>query len=392
MGTLLSYGLVLVLLLAAELFYFRIADRFNIIDKPNERSSHNYITIRGGGIIWWVAALLFLLFHFSSLGLWFFAGITLIAGVSFVDDIVSLGQRVRLLFHLLAMSCAFYLAGVFGIYPWWAIVIGYIVFIGIVNAYNFMDGINGMTGLSSIVILGSLQYVNLNITRFVDPDLIWYPMIASVVFLFFNFRKKAKCFAGDVGSIGMGFWVVVLLLRLMIETQNLIWIGFLLVYGVENCGTISHRILRHENITQPHRLHFFQILVNECHLPHLGVSTAYALVQLLCSVLIIRLYPSMGWGIFFILAGILTATYFLKFKLMKMTNSPQLMKNLRKQAVMSCQSAYDLANIANATAPGDLSSSPETEDIENEICIAHPDKGDIFLLNNPNQPAHPKHR
>ena len=112
MGTLLSYGLVLVLLLAAELFYFRIADRFNIIDKPNERSSYNYITIRGGGIIWWVAALLFLLFHFSSQGLWFFAGITLIAGVSFVDDIMSLGQRVRLLFHLLAMSCAFYLAGV----------------------------------------------------------------------------------------------------------------------------------------------------------------------------------------------------------------------------------------------------------------------------------------
>jgi hypothetical protein len=217
-------------------------------------------------------------------------------------------------------------------------------------------------------------------------------MLASVVFLFFNFRKKAKCFAGDVGSISIGFWVVVLLLRLIIETQNLIWIGFLLVYGIENCGTVLHRILRHENITQPHRLHFFQILVNECHLPHLRVSTAYALVQLLCSVLIIRLYPSMGWGIFFILAGILTATYFLKFKLMKMTNSPQLMKNLRKQAVMSSQSAYDLANIANATAPGDLSSSPETEDIENEICIAHPDKGDIFLLNNPNQPAHPKHR
>jgi len=54
--------------------------------------------------------------------------------------------QVRLLFHLLAMSCAFYLAGVFGAYPWWGIIIGYIVFIGIVNAYNFMDGINGITG------------------------------------------------------------------------------------------------------------------------------------------------------------------------------------------------------------------------------------------------------
>ncbi len=188
MGTLLSYVIVLVLLLAAELFYFRIADRFNIIDKPNERSSHNYITIRGGGIIWWVAALLFLLFHFSTSSLWFFAGITLIAGVSFWDDVQGLGQKVRLLFHLLAISCAFYMAGIFGIYPWWAIVIGYIVFIGIVNAYNFMDGINGITGLYSIAVLASLQYVNLTYGNFVHPDLIWYPMIASVVFLFFNFR------------------------------------------------------------------------------------------------------------------------------------------------------------------------------------------------------------
>lgn len=386
------YIVVFVLLIAIELLYFRIALRYRIIDVPNGRSSHTKPTILGGGVIFWVAALLYLVINPSQQTALIFAGLTLIATVSFVDDIVGLRQKVRLMFQVVTISFAFFAIGIFGQYPWWAILIGYFVFAGILNAYNFMDGINGMTGLSSIVILGSLQYVNLDITRFVDPDLIWYPMIASVVFLFFNFRKKAKCFAGDVGSIGMGFWVVVLLLRLMIETQNLIWIGFLLVYGVENCGTISHRILRHENITQPHRLHFFQILVNECGMSHLVVSSIYAFTQLICSVLIIRLYPTMGWGIFFILAGILTATYFLKFKLMKMTNSPQLMKNLRKQAVMSCQSAYDLANIANATAPGDLSSSPETEDIENEICIAHPDKGDIFLLNNPNQPAHPKHR
>jgi len=65
MSAIITYLIVLVLLFAAELFYFRIADRFNIIDKPNERSSHNYITIRGGGVIWWVAALLYLLFNLS---------------------------------------------------------------------------------------------------------------------------------------------------------------------------------------------------------------------------------------------------------------------------------------------------------------------------------------
>lgn len=330
-----EYVFMLAVLFAAELIYFRIARKYGIVDVPNGRSSHNQSTLTGGGVIYWLAAAIYFMQHLSPQSGWIFAGLTIIATVSFVDDIVGLRQKVRLLFQFISISCAFIAIGAFGGYPWWAIILGYLIFPAILNAYNFMDGINGMTGLCSLVILGSMQYVNLHISPFVNPDLIWYPMLASVVFLFFNFRKKAKCFAGDVGSITIGFWVVVLMLRLMIETQNFIWIGFLLVYGVENCGTVLHRLLRGENITQAHRLHFFQILVNECHLPHLGVSTAYALVQLLCSVLIIRFYPSIGWGIFFILAAILTATYFLKFKLMKMTNSPQLMANMRKQTRIS---------------------------------------------------------
>lgn len=316
MSAIITYLIVLVLLFAAELFYFRIADRFNIIDKPNERSSHNYITIRGGGVIWWVAALLYLLFNLSVTAGWFLAGITLIAGVSFVDDVKGLGQKMRLLFHLLAMSCAFYLAGVFGSYPWWAIVIGYVVFIGIVNAYNFMDGINGITGLYSIAVLASLQYVNLSYGNFVPPDLIWYPMIASLVFLFFNFRKRARCFAGDVGSVAIAFWIVTLLLILIIKTENLIWIGFLMVYGVDAVMTILHRIYLKQNIMEAHRLHFYQILANEKKIPHRLVSLIYFTVQLLCSALIILFYPVLGWGIFVILLLVLMGLYMIKFPMM----------------------------------------------------------------------------
>ena len=304
---------VFIILFLSIKIYFRIAGFFNIIDKPNERSSHNYITIRGGGIIWWVAALLFLLFHFSPLGLWYFAGTTLIAGVGFVDDIVSLGQRVRLLFHLLAMSCAFYLAGVFGIYPWWAIVIGYIVFIGIVNAYNFMDGINGITGLYSIAVLASLQYVNMTYGNFVHPDLIWFPMLASVVFLFFNFRKRARCFAGDVGSVAIAFWIVTLLLLLIVKTENLIWLGFLMVYGVDAVMTILHRIYLKENIMEAHRLHFYQILANEKKVPQRVVSGIYFVLQLVCSALIIVLYPVYGWWVFVVLLVVLMGLYMMKF-------------------------------------------------------------------------------
>jgi UDP-N-acetylmuramyl pentapeptide phosphotransferase/UDP-N-acetylglucosamine-1-phosphate transferase len=311
------YIIVFALLVVAELLYFRVADKFNIIDKPNERSSHNYITIRGGGVIYWVAALLYLVFNFSTTGLLFFTGITLIAGVSFWDDVSGLGQKIRLLFHLLAMSCAFYLAGVFGGFPWWAIIIGYILFIGIVNAYNFMDGINGITGLYSIAVLSSLQYVNLVYGNFVNPDMIWYPLIASVVFLFFNFRKRAKCFAGDVGAVSIAFWIVTLLLLLILKTKNIIWLGFLMVYGVDAVMTILHRIYLKENIMEAHRLHFYQIMANEKKVPHRLVSTIYFTLQLVCSALIIAFYPTLGWWVFVALLIILMGLYSVKFRLMK---------------------------------------------------------------------------
>jgi UDP-N-acetylmuramyl pentapeptide phosphotransferase/UDP-N-acetylglucosamine-1-phosphate transferase len=311
------YFIVFALLIVAELLYFRVADKFNIIDKPNERSSHNYITIRGGGVIYWVAALLYLLFNFSSDVLLFFTGITLIGGVSFIDDITGLGQKVRLLFHLISMSCVFYLAGVFGYIPWWIIIIGYILFIGIVNAYNFMDGINGITGLYSIAVLSSLQYVNLVYGNFVNPDMIWYPLIASVVFLFFNFRKRAKCFAGDVGAVSIAFWIVTLLLLLILKTKNIIWLGFLMVYGVDAVMTILHRIYLKENIMEAHRLHFYQILANEKKMPHRLVSTLYFTLQLVCSALIIAFYPTLGWWMFVVLLFILMGLYSVKFRLMK---------------------------------------------------------------------------
>ena len=228
----------------------------------------------------------------------------------------NLVQRVRLLFHMLVMSCAFYLTGVFGGVPWWTIVIGYIVFIGILNAYNFMDGINGITGLYSIAVLGSLQYVNLTYGNFVNADLIWFPMIASVVFLFFNFRGRAKCFAGDVGSVSIAFWIVTLLLMLIMKTNNLIWLGFLMVYGVDAVLTILHRIYLKQNIMEPHRLHFYQILANERKMPHRAVSVIYFVLQLICSALIVMLYPVYGWWVFVALLVILMGLYMMKFPMM----------------------------------------------------------------------------
>jgi UDP-N-acetylmuramyl pentapeptide phosphotransferase/UDP-N-acetylglucosamine-1-phosphate transferase len=143
-----------------------------------------------------------------------------------------------------------------------------------------MDGINGITGLYSLVVLGGIQYVNYYVIKFIEPDMIWLPMLAAVVFLFFNFRKRAKCFAGDVGSVTIAFWIIFLLLKLIIISGNYLYILFLGVYGVDTVLTIIHRLGLKQNIFDAHRLHFYQILANEQKWPHLLVSTIYALMQL----------------------------------------------------------------------------------------------------------------
>jgi UDP-N-acetylmuramyl pentapeptide phosphotransferase/UDP-N-acetylglucosamine-1-phosphate transferase len=267
------------------LLYFRLADRYNIIDKPNERSSHSEVTIRGGGIIYLVAALVTLYLHHEF---WMpVLSLFIIGVISFVDDRITLSSKIRILFHLTAVTVLFNYLEVFVILPWWGIVLLYILVIGIINAYNFMDGINGITGAYSLVVLGGLQYTNLYIEPFVHPDMIWVPIIASLVFLFFNFRKKAKCFAGDVGSVTVALWISFLLFDLMLKSSNYTFILFLTVYGVDAILTIVHRLLLKQNIFEAHRLHFYQILANEKKIPHLIISTCYALLQALIILLVI---------------------------------------------------------------------------------------------------------
>ncbi len=318
-GLICHYLIVLLVLFAGMLVYFKIADKYNIIDKPNQRSSHNYITIRGGGIIYWLAGVLFSVMHLPE-SIYFLIGITLICGVSFWDDISSLPNKVRIIIHFLSISLVFYGMGLYSFLPWWLILVAYVFFVGVLNAYNFMDGINGITGWYSLVILVSLQYVNQKIVLFTEPDFINYAILASIVFLFFNFRKKAKCFAGDVGSMAISFWIVTLLLQLMMKTESLVWILFLAVYGVDVVCTILHRLYLKQNIFEAHRLHFYQILSNECKISHLKVSVTYAIVQLIICVVTIYIYQTqlLDLTMLFIISLFpLILIYLSKFRLMK---------------------------------------------------------------------------
>ena len=301
-----TYILIFVLLLIAELVYFRIADKYNIIDKPNQRSSHSTIVLRGGGIIFLIGAWVwsaFFGFHYP----WFLAGLTLVAGVSFVDDIRSLPDSVRLVAQFAAAAMAFYQLDILHWEMWWIVLVALIVYVGATNVINFMDGINGITAGYALAVLVPLGLLNTNYNDlatnyssivssdgvFVDQSLIVASIIAALVFCIFNFRPKgkAKCFAGDVGSIGIAFIMLFLLGNVIIKTEDITWLIFLLVYGVDGCLTIIHRIMLHENLGEAHRKHAYQIMANELKIGHVKVTLLYMIMQLAVSLGFIYICP-----------------------------------------------------------------------------------------------------
>ncbi len=276
------YIIMLILLWGAELFYFRIAATTGIVDCPNQRSSHVCTTLRGGGLVFYLGALGWFLTN-GFLYPWFMAGLTLISLISFADDIRSVSQKVRLGVHLIAILLLFRQWDNFFL-PGWVIFFCVVVCLGVINACNFMDGINGITGGYSLVTLIALVYIHLKIVPFAEIGFIYTLILADLVFLFFNFRSQARCFAGDVGSVSMAFILLFLIGALMVQTRDVTWIVLLAVYGVDTVLTLVHRILLRERILQPHRKHLYQLMANELKIPHLMVSLIYMGVQVVVTV------------------------------------------------------------------------------------------------------------
>lgn len=312
-----TYFLIFVLLFVAELVYFRIANKCNIIDKPNERSSHSTIVLRGGGIIFLIGAWVWSAF-FGFEYPWFLAGLTLVAGVSFVDDIHSLPDSVRLVAQFAAAAMAFYQLGMLHWSMWWVVLVALIVYVGATNVINFMDGINGITAGYALAVLVPLLLVN-GEGRFVESSLIITTITSALVFCFFNFRPKgkAKCFAGDVGSIGIAFIMLFLLGNVIMKTGDITWLIFLLVYGVDGCLTIVHRIMLHENLGEAHRKHAYQIMANELKIGHVKVTSLYMVMQLAVSLGFVYLCPNNAlchWLYLLVAFGVLAIAYVLFMK------------------------------------------------------------------------------
>lgn len=306
-----EYIVIAIVLFITELVYFKIADRCNIIDKPNERSSHSNIVLRGGGVIFPISILVWMALQMVN-GEWFMVkdylpfvvGLVLICGVSFWDDVKSLPDSVRLMAQFVAMALMFW--SMFGfqnsgfmVLDWYrrvaVIIVALIVCVGASNIINFMDGINGITGAYAMASLIPLYILNNGVNGgFVDNSFIITMMLADVVFCYFNFRPrgKAKCFAGDVGSLGVAFILLFLIGCKVMQTGDITYLVFLVVYGVDGVLTICHRIMLHENLGQAHRKHVFQLMANELKMSHITVSLIYACLQLAISLGFIYLVPN----------------------------------------------------------------------------------------------------
>jgi len=228
------------------------------------------------------------------------------------------------------MALMFNQWGLFGM-PWYFTLISLIFCTGILNAYNFMDGINGITGGYSLVVIGTLWYINTYHVLFIDNDLLYTLMIALAIFNFFNFRKKAKCFAGDVGALSIAFIVVFLLGQLILTTRDFRFILLLGVYGVDTILTILHRLLLHRNIFKPHRGHMYQIMANELEMGHLRVSAIYMLAQLLMTTgLLVTSYRT-GYFLGSIAIFCIIHMLFMKMHFGKYRNAKRLRENVQPE-------------------------------------------------------------
>ena len=283
------YSIIAVVLVIAELAYFKIADKYNIIDKPNLRSSHTRIVLRGGGIIFMIALWIWSIvfgFQYPLLLL----GVTLAAGLSFVDDIHSLPDSLRLMAQLVSTLLILYEVGIMQWELWWVVPIALFACVGASNIYNFMDGINGITGGYSLAMIIPLFLLNRKYA-FMEESLLVVTTLSLLVFCFFNYRKKAKCFAGDVGSIGIALILVFCVCSLMQKTGDASWLLLFILYGVDGTMTMAHRVMLHEHLGEAHRKHAFQLMANELKMPHVVVSTIYMLLQLAVSLVAIYLIP-----------------------------------------------------------------------------------------------------
>lgn len=325
MNTWLLYIIIAAILVVAELIFFRVADRYKLVDKSNGSTSTSIVTRKGGGVIFLLSIVIWGVMMLS-LGneivdyVPFLSGLLLIAGVSFLDEFHSVPDSIRVAAQFIAMGLMFWTLGVMYWDLWWKLLIALILFVGTINVIGFMDGVNGITAGYSLVVLLSLFLLNDQLDKpFILDSFLGVSILGVLVFGFYNFRPsgKAKVFAGSVGSVGIAFIMLFALGKLIIQTSDVTWFVFLVVYGVDGCLTVFHQLLRHEGLGRTHRKHAYQLMANELGMNHVKVSLFYMGVQLAISLIMIYLIPNTAeahWTYLIAVSLVLSVAYILFIK------------------------------------------------------------------------------
>lgn len=305
-----------IILLAIEIGYIPLARKNGWSTERNKRSDGHPVTVIGGGIIFYIAMVIWslsmgIIYRQTEIGANFLVGITMLAACSFADDLMQLKVWIRLVVQFVAVLFLGFQCSLFDQPPvLWPIFM--ICTVGFVNAYNFMDGINGITAAYSIAVLGLFLYIDTQVVHFMPGSMIVLALISLVVFGFFNYRRRALVFAGDVGSITMGYIVATALIYYILETHTLTAIIFVAVYGVDTFMTVVRRASEGENIFKPHRKHIYQILNYVWRAPQRSIAFGYSALQLAISAGYLMMRTHQERVVYCLIAtGCLTALYFI---------------------------------------------------------------------------------
>ena len=265
--------------------------RYKVVDRPTARSSHTAPKPRGGGIaVISSIAIGSLLLGFCSITLpenIFIVGIftLLVAFISWIDDYRGLSPLVRLAFQFFCVFITLFNIDAISLVPTtqipnWIIICGLgLCWVWFVNLYNFMDGIDGITGVQTICI--TLGIIVLSATGSLPTEMVAPASIvsaATIAFLFFNW-PPSQIFLGDVGSVSLGFLIGWMLLELVGSGQ---WAAAIILPGYYLCDatfTLLRRLLSGEKVWSPHREHFYQRAV-QGHLTHSGVIVRLSIINL----------------------------------------------------------------------------------------------------------------
>ncbi len=309
---LIEFTLYLILSIIGCTIYYKWAQKNQIVDTPNERSSHTHQPVRGMGIIFPIIFSIFSvitwlnakpvtspLIDLQNIGPMFIGSGVLIAGITgFIDDRIDLRSYVRLPLYTLSVVVSLFPMIAVNINIWWFVVLT-VVIVGVINTYNFMDGINGITGFySSVLLLSAITLLLLNDQQFLLSYQLETSALITLAYLIsfgiFNYRNKALAFLGDSGSVSIGLFVCILLVWNGYRFQRWDVLVLLLVYGVDSVGTIIIRLIRKENIFKAHRSHFYQDLVHVKGIQHLQVAFLYAFLQAIINALYVYYFEAIN--------------------------------------------------------------------------------------------------